>query len=108
MRKLIFAVTAAALSVPTVTTFSAAPAYAQSGYYTGKVWRDSRGRQRCRKKIGTSGLLVGAAGGASPKAWKERASGSITSNAAPTAPWAAPCSTAAARPRWAGSSAIAC
>ena len=42
MRKLIFAVTAAALSVPTVTTFSAAPAYAQSGYYNGKVWRDSR------------------------------------------------------------------
>ena len=55
MRKLIFAVTAAALSVPTVTTFSAAPAYAQSGYYNGKVWRDSRGRQRCRKKNGTTG-----------------------------------------------------
>ena len=64
MRKLIFAVTAAALSVPTVTTFSAGPAYAQSGYYNGKVWRDSRGRQRCRKKNGTTGLLVGAAGGA--------------------------------------------
>ena len=64
MRKLIFAVTAAALSVPTVTTFSAAPAYAQSGYYNGKGWRDSRGRQRCRKMNGTTGLVVGAAAGA--------------------------------------------
>ena len=65
MRKLIFAVAATALSVPTATVLpSFSPAYAQSGYYNGRVWTDSRGRQRCRKKNGTTGLLVGGAAGA--------------------------------------------
>jgi outer membrane lipoprotein SlyB len=40
------------------------PAQAQSGYYQGKTWRDSRGRVRCRKKNGTVGLIVGGAAGA--------------------------------------------
>ena len=35
----------------------------QSGYH-GKVWRDSHGRYRCKRPNGTTGLIVGAAGGA--------------------------------------------
>jgi uncharacterized protein YcfJ len=50
---------AAALTVP------AMPALAHdSGYYEGKVWRDSQGRLRCKRPNGTTGLIVGAAGGA--------------------------------------------
>jgi uncharacterized protein YcfJ len=41
----------------------AAPA-AASTYYDGKVWRDSNGRLRCNRPNGTTGLIVGAAGGA--------------------------------------------
>jgi len=51
--------TAATLAVP------AAPAAAyDGGYYQGKVWRDSNGRLRCKRPNGTTGLIVGAAGGA--------------------------------------------
>ncbi len=42
-----------------------APAVAHDrGYYQGKVWRDSEGRLRCKRTNGTTGLIVGAAGGA--------------------------------------------
>jgi hypothetical protein len=86
MRKLIFAVTAAALSVPAATVLPTAPAFAQSGYYNGKVWRDSSGRQRCRKKNGTAGLLIGGAGGAligrSLDGGHNRATGTIVGAAA--------------------------
>ena len=61
MRKMILAVTAAALAVPTIP---AAPAFARDGYYHGKTWRDSRGRLRCKRPNGTTGLIIGAAGGA--------------------------------------------
>lgn len=50
---------AAAIAVPAV------PATARdSGYYNGKVWRDSNGQLRCKRPNGTTGLIVGAAGGA--------------------------------------------
>lgn len=53
------ALAAATLAVPAV------PAAAQSGgYYDGRVWRDSHGRLRCKRPNGTTGLIVGAAGGA--------------------------------------------
>ena len=39
------------------------PAYAHDGY-RGKIWRDSDGRYRCKRPNGTTGLIVGAAGGA--------------------------------------------
>jgi hypothetical protein len=55
------AAAAASLTVPAVLP---APAMAQSGYYHGRVWRDSYGRMRCRRPNGTTGLIVGAAGGA--------------------------------------------
>ena len=46
-------------------TAPAVPASAhESGYYDGKVWRDSDGRLRCKRPNGTTGLIVGAAGGA--------------------------------------------
>lgn len=61
MRKVTLAVLAATMAMPvSIPT----PAMAQSGYYEGKTWRDSRGRLRCRKKNGTVGLIVGGAAGA--------------------------------------------
>jgi outer membrane lipoprotein SlyB len=42
-----------------------APAFANhNGYYHGKTWRDSQGRVRCRRKNGTTGLIIGGAAGA--------------------------------------------
>jgi outer membrane lipoprotein SlyB len=61
MRKLILAVTAATMAMPVAFE---APASAQSGYYSGRTWHDSRGRLRCRRPNGTTGLIIGGAGGA--------------------------------------------
>ncbi|WP_425473615.1 glycine zipper 2TM domain-containing protein [Sphingomonas xanthus] len=55
------AIAAASLAVPTIP--AAAVAHS-GGYYKGKVWKDSRGRLRCKRPNGTTGLIVGAAGGA--------------------------------------------
>lgn len=55
------ALAATTMAVPVTM---ATPAAAQSGYYNGKTWYDSQGRMRCRKGNGTTGLIVGAAGGA--------------------------------------------
>ena len=61
MRKIFLAAAAASMAVPIIP----APAVAHSGsYYKGKVWRDSEGRYRCKRSNGTTGLIVGAAGGA--------------------------------------------
>ena len=60
MRKLALAFAAASLTLPVMP----APIYASDGYYHGKVWRDSRGRLRCRRSNGTVGLIVGGAAGA--------------------------------------------
>jgi hypothetical protein len=38
--------------------------YDRSGYYTGRTWRDNRGQYRCRRSDGSTGLLIGAVGGA--------------------------------------------
>jgi outer membrane lipoprotein SlyB len=59
MQKLLMAFAAASLTIPVAAT----PAAAQ-GYYQGKTWRDSQGRIRCKRSNGTTGLIVGAAGGA--------------------------------------------
>ena len=55
-RKLIFALSAAALTVP-----AAVPAEAQ---YKGRTWRGEDGRIYCRRPNGTTGLLVGGGAGA--------------------------------------------
>lgn len=58
MRITMLAVAAAALAVP------ALPSAALASGYSGKTWRDSAGRLRCKRADGTTGLIVGAAGGA--------------------------------------------
>lgn len=55
------AIAAASLSVPALP--SPALAHAKQ-YYNGKIWKDSKGRLRCKRSDGTTGLIVGAAGGA--------------------------------------------
>ena len=70
MRNLILAVSASALAVPVTFALPTAEAEAQrryydrSGYYNGPTWRDRRGRIRCRRSNGTTGLIVGGAAGA--------------------------------------------
>ena len=59
MRSFMLALSAASLTVPAVPAI----AVAHDGY-NGKTWRDSQGRLRCKRPNGTTGLIVGAAGGA--------------------------------------------
>jgi hypothetical protein len=61
MRRIMLAAAAATLTVPAIP--SAAFAYGD-GYYKGRTWRDSHGRLRCKRSNGTTGLIIGAAGGA--------------------------------------------
>ena len=61
MRKFSIALVAASLAMPVALP---APSIAADGYYHGKVWRDSHGRLRCKRSNGTTGLIIGAAGGA--------------------------------------------
>lgn len=90
MRRMILGAAAAALSVPAfgapalAATSASAPEaasvaidqdrqdrrgryaryYDRNGRYSGPTWRDDRGRYRCRKPDGTTGLLVGGVAGA--------------------------------------------
>ena len=62
MRKITLALAAATMAMPVAMP---APAFAhQDGYYNGRTWRGSDGRTYCRRKNGTTGLLVGGAAGA--------------------------------------------
>lgn len=58
---MILTLAAASLAVPVLP--AAAIAHGSQAY-DGKVWRDSNGRLRCKRPNGTTGLIVGAAGGA--------------------------------------------
>lgn len=82
MRTLMMALAATTLTVPTLPS----AALARDGYYHGKVWRDSHGRMRCKRSNGTTGLIVGAAGGAligrAIDTHGERATGTILGAAA--------------------------
>ena len=60
MRTFLLALSAATLTIPVMP----APASAHGSSYQGKTWRDSQGRLRCKRPNGTTGLIVGAAGGA--------------------------------------------
>ena len=68
MRNAILGLAAVTMTVPAMTV--AAPAAAQSryydnqGYYNGPTWRGQDGRRYCRRSNGTTGLIVGGAGGA--------------------------------------------
>jgi len=77
MRKLMLALAVTGLAAPAINS----PASARNHYYQGKVWRDSHGRLRCHRSNGTTGLIIGAAGGAlvgrAIDTHGERASGTI-------------------------------
>ncbi|WP_106638566.1 glycine zipper 2TM domain-containing protein [Allosphingosinicella vermicomposti] len=62
MRKLSLAIAAASMTLP--MALPVAPAMAHDGYYKGKTWKDSRGRWRCKRSNGTTGMLIGGAAGA--------------------------------------------
>lgn len=62
MRNLTLALAAATMTVAPVALPTAASA--QSGYYNGKTWVGKDGRTYCRKRNGTTGLIVGGAAGA--------------------------------------------
>lgn len=75
MRSFLFALGAMSLAVPAATTF--APVKAEAKAYDAKAgffdqrrdrryreWRGRDGRRYCRKPDGTTGLVVGAVGGA--------------------------------------------
>ncbi len=84
MRTLLLAFSAAALTVPVIAP---APVFAHgNSQYHGKTWRDSQGRLRCKRSNGTTGLIVGAAGGAlvgrAVDTRGERATGTILGAAA--------------------------
>lgn len=82
MRKVMLALAATSLALPVMD----APASARTHYYNGKIWRDSHGRLRCKRSNGTTGLIVGAAGGAlvgrAIDTHGERATGTILGAAA--------------------------
>jgi hypothetical protein len=62
MRKVSLAFLAAAIALPVIP---AAPAFAHDDRaYSGKTWRDSQGRLRCKRSNGTTGMIVGGAAGA--------------------------------------------
>lgn len=61
MKRTMLALAAATLTTTAVPTASFAH---DGGYYQGKTWRDSKGRLRCKRPDGTTGLIIGAAGGA--------------------------------------------
>ena len=60
MRSIMLALAATSLAVPVAMPSAA---FAHDGYH-GKTWRDSQGRLRCKRPNGTTGMIVGAAGGA--------------------------------------------
>jgi uncharacterized protein YcfJ len=80
MRNLFLAAAAASMVAPVI------PAPAMAKGYHGKIWRDSEGRYRCKRSNGTTGLIVGAAGGAlvgrAIDTHGERATGTILGAAA--------------------------
>ena len=71
MRNLFLGLAAVTMTVPALSV----PAMAQSngrysryydnqGYYQGPVWRGEDGRRYCRRSNGTTGMIIGGAGGA--------------------------------------------
>lgn len=71
MRNITLALAATTMAVPVALTLPAEPAQAQArggydryGNYVGPTWRGRDGRYRCRRPDGTTGLIIGGAGGA--------------------------------------------
>ena len=72
MRKLIMGIAVATTVAALTPALAAKPGdredynryYDQNGNYNGPSWRGDDGRMYCRKRDGTTGLIVGAAAGA--------------------------------------------
>jgi hypothetical protein len=72
MRKVILGFTAVMLAIPALPAMAGKNDrredynryYAQDGSYSGPTWRGNDGRTYCRKRDGTTGLVVGAVAGA--------------------------------------------
>ncbi|MGY4397404.1 uncharacterized protein YcfJ [Sphingomonas sp. UYAg733] len=64
MRSFIMALTAASLVVPATMAFPTTQAEARKKNHQYREWRGRDGRTYCRKADGTTGLIVGAVGGA--------------------------------------------
>jgi len=71
MRKIVLGLLAATISMPVLGVPAAAKPrqdhsryYDRDGNYSGPTWRGDDGRTYCRKRDGTTGLIVGAAAGA--------------------------------------------
>ena len=66
MRKILIATAAATLTVPALPTAAVAShaCYSSHQSYNGPTWRGRDGRVYCRRSNGTTGLIVGGAGGA--------------------------------------------
>jgi hypothetical protein len=64
MRTFILALGAASLAIPASMALPAEGASAKKRDYAYREWRGRDGRTYCRKSNGTTGLIVGAAGGA--------------------------------------------
>lgn len=83
MRKFSLALAAAAMAVPTAVPLT--PAFGFDNY-RGKSWKGRDGRTYCRRKDGTTGLLIGGAAGAlvgrSIDGGNNRATGTILGAAA--------------------------
>lgn len=88
MKRIMLALAAVSLTVPALPQQADARTrhHQHSQYYNGKVWKDSHGRLRCKRPNGTTGLIVGAAGGAlvgrAIDTHGERATGTIIGAAA--------------------------
>jgi len=72
MGKIILGLTALAMAIPAAPVWAQkndrpedyGRYYAQDGSYSGPTWRGNDGRTYCRKRDGTTGLVVGAVAGA--------------------------------------------
>ena len=72
MRNAILGLAAVTMAVPAAITPASAQYqgsrysryYDQQGYSQGPVWRGQDGRRYCRRSNGTTGLIIGGAGGA--------------------------------------------
>ena len=86
MKTMMLALAAVGLAIPALPQQADARPRHHNPYYTGKVWHDSQGRLRCKRPNGTTGLIIGAAGGAlvgrAIDTHGERATGTILGAAA--------------------------
>ena len=73
MRKMVIGLAAMTMAVPALPSVASADHrdsgrysryYDNSGYYHGPTWQGNNGRMYCRRSNGTTGMIVGGAGGA--------------------------------------------